>query len=139
MSGSVASCNLCSLSHCNKCASLTQCSECNAVDSYYLNALYFCDYCDTSLGYTLTAGKCNSCQVTCKCGGYTLPKKTNGDCSTFCGDGIIISPDELCDDNNLNDDDGCSSKCQVEQYFICQGEPSICYLKDDIQIKLIYT
>lgn len=31
-----------------------------------------------------------------------------------CGDGLLIMPDEQCDDGNLIDGDGCSSTCTIE-------------------------
>jgi len=39
-----------------------------------------------------------------------------GECITeeFCGDGIVNGPEE-CDDGNNEDDDGCSSICEIEQ------------------------
>ena len=46
-----------------------------------------------------------------------------------CGDGTIEDGEE-CDDNNTDDGDGCSSTCAVEDGFICQGEPSVCFPSD---------
>jgi cysteine-rich repeat protein len=43
----------------------------------------------------------------------------------ICGNGIIEGT-EQCDDGNTNNEDGCSSICQVEQGWSCSGEPSIC-------------
>ena len=55
----------------------------------------------------------------------------NGDCSAICGDGIVVSS-EGCDDANSNNGDGCSSACQVESNYICNGTTpsgaSECYL-----------
>eukprot|EP01116_Phalansterium_solitarium_P010259 TRINITY_DN2484_c0_g1_i5.p1 TRINITY_DN2484_c0_g1~~TRINITY_DN2484_c0_g1_i5.p1 ORF type:complete len:2328 (-),score=839.52 TRINITY_DN2484_c0_g1_i5:902-7885(-) len=42
-----------------------------------------------------------------------------------CGDGIVIPP-EGCDDGNTLPDDGCSPYCQVEPYYACVGQPSVC-------------
>ena len=42
-----------------------------------------------------------------------------------CGNGTIESG-EQCDDRNTNDDDGCSSSCQVEPGWSCSGQPSYC-------------
>lgn len=44
-----------------------------------------------------------------------------------CGDGIITSP-EVCDDNNTDNDDGCSALCSVEAWWECTGAPSVCTL-----------
>lgn len=44
-----------------------------------------------------------------------------GNCSSSCGDGILLGVDEECDDGNLRNGDGCSSTCKVEvdQGFKC--------------------
>jgi fibro-slime domain-containing protein len=39
-------------------------------------------------------------------------------CTSACGDGNL-DPGEDCDDGNLLDNDGCSSKCKVEGGFAC--------------------
>ena len=43
-----------------------------------------------------------------------------------CGDGIIISPKEECDDNNTQSGDGCSPNCEIEEGYICTGNLSVC-------------
>ncbi len=44
-----------------------------------------------------------------------------------CGDGVIAPTlFEVCDDFNVNDEDGCDSLCQVEAGFFCFGVPSVC-------------
>ncbi|MBT3834943.1 DUF5011 domain-containing protein [Candidatus Peribacteria bacterium] len=43
-----------------------------------------------------------------------------------CGDGVLDSPGETCDDGNKISDDGCSDTCQAETGFTCQGAPSTC-------------
>jgi len=40
----------------------------------------------------------------------------NSSCSVHCGDGMIRLFEE-CDDGNINDDDGCSSLCKLENDF----------------------
>jgi cysteine-rich repeat protein len=45
-----------------------------------------------------------------------------------CGDGLIAD-DEECDDGNIKDFDGCSSMCNQEQDYTCNGTPSVCHLK----------
>ncbi len=42
-----------------------------------------------------------------------------------CGDGIVIGA-EQCDDENSTSGDGCSSECQIEPGYECEGEPSQC-------------
>mgnify|MGYP001600191809 CR=1 FL=1 len=43
----------------------------------------------------------------------------------WCGNNIIELT-EGCDDGNLDSGDGCSSTCQIQSYFECSGQPSIC-------------
>jgi cysteine-rich repeat protein len=112
------SCSTCPLDGCQTCANLTTCSLC--IGEYL------------SIG-----GLCYSCPVTCTCGGYTLPKYTNGDCATICGDGIVLGPYETCDDGNLVNGDGCSSTCKIEDSSVCSGEPSTCYLNKDLQVSFV--
>ena len=38
----------------------------------------------------------------------------------ICGNGVRTL-DEQCDDGNLNDNDGCNSKCEWEPNFFCRG------------------
>ena len=42
-----------------------------------------------------------------------------------CGDGVLGGIEE-CDDDNLDEDDGCSSICEVEPGWLCEFEPSEC-------------
>ena len=46
-----------------------------------------------------------------------------------CGDGLV-GPTEECDDQDLDDGDGCSSICAVEEGFACAREPSVCTRTD---------
>jgi cysteine-rich repeat protein len=52
-------------------------------------------------------------------------------CAPVCGDGQL-KPEEACDDGNLNDGDGCSAACRVENHFVCNGTTPVgaseCYL-----------
>ncbi|CAD8168008.1 unnamed protein product [Paramecium octaurelia] len=56
----------------------------------------------------------------------------NSFCFAQCGDGIVIEEKEECDDGNLNDHDGCNSKCQVETNWKCiiQNQLSLCIQQD---------
>jgi cysteine-rich repeat protein len=45
----------------------------------------------------------------------------------ICGDGFIVAG-EGCDDDNVDAGDGCSPTCQVEPGFVCNGEPSVCFV-----------
>jgi len=53
---------------------------------------------------------------------YTLHIACN---STACGDGVVGALQD-CDDGNTEDGDGCSSTCEVEPGFVCEGSPSVC-------------
>lgn len=46
--------------------------------------------------------------------------------SDICGNGVVDAG-EQCDDNNIEDGDGCSSTCLVEDGWNCTGEPSVCW------------
>jgi cysteine-rich repeat protein len=42
-----------------------------------------------------------------------------------CGDGLIEGG-ERCDDGGTTPGDGCDASCQIEDGWICAGEPSVC-------------
>lgn len=63
---------------------------------------------------------CTACGAASGCG-----CDDQGTCVPICGDGKIISP-ELCDDHNLLVRDGCNIRCEIEDGFSCDGEPSLC-------------
>ncbi|MBA4336425.1 hypothetical protein C0416_01450 [bacterium] len=44
---------------------------------------------------------------------------------TSCGNGAIDTNEE-CDDGNTNAGDGCGGNCQVEEGYVCNGQPSEC-------------
>lgn len=48
----------------------------------------------------------------------------------YCGDGILTSPPEQCDDGDTDNLDGCSSTCLVEGGWTCTGQPSTCWICD---------
>lgn len=50
---------------------------------------------------------------------------SNDICTPKYPDGYIVG-NELCDDNNTNDNDGCYSPGLISQGYNCFGEPSIC-------------
>ena len=64
-----------------------------------------------------------------------------GVCQEICGDGFLyILP---CDDGNTLSGDGCSSTCEVETNYTCQGgsptSASICSYNQPITLKLVST
>lgn len=145
-----AVCVVCSVGNCTTCATYNTCSICNS--GYGVNSSGLCSTCpidNCAACYNLTACKtcqtpyvvlnyaCSLCPASCTCGGYTFPRKSNGDCSAICGDGIIISAYEQCDDNNTLDGDGCSSSCQIEANSSCSGLPSLCYLTINFNASLV--
>ncbi|KIG11664.1 hypothetical protein DB30_02883 [Enhygromyxa salina] len=84
--------------------------------------------CDDGPQNADTAGCTNSCQIAacgdglvyegieaCDNGADNGPMGTClDDCAdNVCGD-TFLGPDEACDDGNANDDDGCSSTCELE-------------------------
>ncbi len=42
-----------------------------------------------------------------------------------CGNGIVEAG-ESCDDGNQESGDGCDATCGVEEYFSCEGSPTVC-------------
>lgn len=46
--------------------------------------------------------------------GYVCTSEIPMKCSTICGDGVLVTVDEECDDGNLNKYDGCSEECKNE-------------------------
>ncbi|CAI2382812.1 unnamed protein product [Moneuplotes crassus] len=58
--------------------------------------------------------------------------KTMGDrsyCQLICGNGILDTDTEVCDDGNYGSGDGCESNCTVTSKHICEqipGQPSYC-------------
>lgn len=65
-----------------------------------------------------------------------------GECSSSCGDGILLGADEECDDGNLRDLDGCSSTCKVEadQGFTCNNDADCTHVdgKCVLDVPVIY-
>jgi cysteine-rich repeat protein len=48
-------------------------------------------------------------------------------CSAKCGDGLVASEEESCDDNNTASGDGCNSTCGVDCGYSCSaGDASNC-------------
>ena len=41
-----------------------------------------------------------------------------GTCAEPCGDGVV-SDEEVCDDGDGDDGDGCSARCTIEPGFLC--------------------
>lgn len=60
--------------------------------------------------------------------GWTCSGFGPGLCSqdSVCGNGLIETPPENCDDGNSDSNDGCSDDCLEELGFTCEDEPSVC-------------
>jgi cysteine-rich repeat protein len=58
--------------------------------------------------------------------GFDFPWSSNervpggGVCTEICGDGLDFGSYE-CDDGNIRNGDGCSSKCKLEKNYGCNG------------------
>ena len=75
-------------------------------------------FCNVSLKYKFSA-----VNGSCVCIDHYTP--VNGVCTEICGDGLKFnSSSYACDDGNLVDLDGCSSTCQVENYYRCENGSS---------------
>jgi cysteine-rich repeat protein len=70
--------------------------------------------------------------------GY-VPPASGVACVSLCGDGIMITADEQCDDGNLVSGDGCSSTCTIESDFECftfPMEPTKCSYSKPLQVEI---
>ena len=114
-------CHPCLIEGCVNCSSLTSCYECNISANY---------------GHSmLNSSICAGCNESCVCDGYSMPwDHANQECTPVCGDGLIRL-EEGCDDGNSLSGDGCSAQCQVEYFYYCFGEPSICLINLNISIQ----
>ncbi|CAK78000.1 unnamed protein product (macronuclear) [Paramecium tetraurelia] len=136
-------CNQCYLSN-NKCLTdiclkchLGDCQQC--VDGYYLENDFTCQLCSPHCVTCLSSPtQCVECKfytpekecITCiSSAGYTI---IDNQCISLCGDGIRTT-EELCDDGNTENGDGCSSFCTVEDGYICD---QICVKIDYVDIIL---
>lgn len=126
------------------------CSLPSCADGYYFNEeLKVCGLCPKECSKCVGAENCTACIE-----GYTFDyakKKcydacnkigfmriaNSFDCVEICGDGKNMGRVE-CDDGNLKDNDGCSSKCKVERYYECSGgtqdTPDVCVYKKPVDI-----
>lgn len=61
-----STCDLCAISHCVTCSSLTDCQLCNTAQFYYADATHQCAYCDPGLNMLIhpTSFTCQACTLT---------------------------------------------------------------------------
>lgn len=135
-------CSLCS-ANCISCVNPTNCNTC--ADGYYISSSA-CSACNVGCATCTSSAGCSTCTeryisqgldclLDCslqdQCNACNLNDSiifcTNcsqgynaslGICNTICGDGLLLDS-EMCDDSNAGDGDGCSSDCQIEEYFNC--------------------
>ncbi len=62
------------------------------------------------------------------------PVCTGGECTSACGDGLVVGVDETCDDGNAAGGDGCSANCQIEPGYECNQAP----LADSMTVPIVY-
>ncbi|MBN2803306.1 MAG: DUF4215 domain-containing protein [Deltaproteobacteria bacterium] len=75
----------------------------------------------------------SGCSPTCK----MEPVCVDGECSSRCGDGMILPGDTYeCDDGNNIDNDGCSSECKIEKGWQCELETEA--LPDKLLVPIVY-
>ncbi len=91
-----------------------------------------CDDCPTT-GCTPTGG--DGCSATCTLeAGWSCVGSTTSNCSTVCGDGLLVGA-EGCDDGNYFDGDGCDG-CVVQPGWVCAtpGEPCTAVCGDGLVV-----
>jgi cysteine-rich repeat protein len=95
-------------------------------------------YCPNTITQTICTidyycpGPRDTAPTACSIGTYSPAGSDEAtDCNSLCGDGLIVVADEDCDDNNTNNADGCSSICEIESGWSCNGEPSNCSIIPD--------
>lgn len=110
------SCQLCTISNCITCSSLTSCAVC--ASGYSVDFLYSCSTCAVFGCFSCSPGNNSYCDVCYAVAGYFLVPATH-QCTSICGDGLTAAGMEACDDGNNNNGDGCSSSCALEPFFNC--------------------
>ncbi|CAD8046389.1 unnamed protein product [Paramecium sonneborni] len=87
--------------------------QCDDNNSIQYDGCYLCQFSCPLYCSNCDEGKCYECNQN-----YHYDQSSLS-CYSICGDGILTSETEQCDDNNIFSGDGCSSTCQVEQDWIC--------------------
>ena len=126
-------CEACSLDFCIDCVNLTVCQECEP--GYNFSSAYTCIICNVTGCLFCSPNDSAVCDICDEANGYYL----NGSvCEGLCGDGLVITINEECDDNNTALLDGCDDQCQVETHFNCSQEPSLCHFTTNASLLLLY-
>ncbi|CAK78608.1 unnamed protein product (macronuclear) [Paramecium tetraurelia] len=96
--------------------------QCDDNNSIQFDGCYLCEYSCPLYCSICEEGKCQECNL------HFYYDNSTFSCQSVCGDGILTSETEQCDDSNTNPGDGCSSVCMIEQDWICiQNEECIYY------------
>ena len=102
---------------------LGQCVDCHHTCGTCLGPLY--NNCTSCLpGQVIQPGY--NC-LTCTQMNPGLFTNEDLECEDLCGDGVVLT--KACDDGNLIDGDGCSSKCTIEYGYICPVPNQPCLYK----------
>ena len=89
---------------------MTHCAVCDT--NYDYSDAQTCIICNVVGCTNCSASNANKCTTCNNTMGYYNNATTNK-CSSKCGDGILVSAHEECDDNNTDNYDGCSSTCTI--------------------------
>lgn len=161
----ISLCNY-SLPNCLECSNSTHCTKCE--ENLILNKNGKCKRnCPTNSFFDQSNENCEKCPLNCSgcfnktscklcapdfyslndsCMNCSLTQGFMPNCSEICGDGILfdtIKSGHQCDDGNLIDGDGCSSKCQIEKGFNCERIdnnpyiPDICFDASPIELQIM--
>jgi cysteine-rich repeat protein len=82
----------------------------------YFDSVKGCVSCPAGCKTCSSATVCTSCSLN----GYSVQ---NNVCAPLCGDGLIVG-NETCDNKGIGQ--GCSSTCQIQPFYVCSGQPSVC-------------
>ncbi|CAD8082958.1 unnamed protein product [Paramecium sonneborni] len=96
--------------------------QCDDMNDDFNDGCYKCLLACDQYCIECTEGVCQKCEL-----GRFVESNI---CLAKCGDGYFVKSSEECDDGNLDDGDGCNSKCVVENDFTCfntEGSFSNCF------------
>lgn len=105
-------CDLCALSNCINCSSLTQCVSCNTLLFFYVNGNGTCSYCDPALNYLIdpVSKTCQLCNLS-----NCLNCSTLTTCRTCASPYLLNTISNLCESCTISNCITCSSltSCSV--------------------------
>ena len=131
-----SACNDCSsaMTNCLTCPNATACSSCQL--GFIVNATT--NLCSVVPCYDLNCLSCPASMAVCVSCVQGYQPASDGSCQTVCGD-FVVKGNEVCDDGNLIDRDGCSSSCNVDSDFSCEPDPinatgSACFFTGQVSV-----